>query len=96
MRIYAEFLDGRLYHFRDNTSGDEVDAIIEFNDGSYAAFEIKLSDGSIQEALESLRTFYTHVKKKPAFMCVIVGHLDAVMRDSETGIFIVPATSLKP
>lgn len=96
LRIYAEFLDGRLYHFRDNTSGDEIDAIIEFNDGSYAAFEIKLSDGSIQEALESLQTFYTHVKKKPAFMCVIVGHLDAVMRDPETGIFIVPATSLKP
>ena len=29
LRIYADYLDGHLYHFRDNTSGDEVDAIIE-------------------------------------------------------------------
>ena len=29
-------------------------------------------------------------------MCVVIGHLDAVIRDPETGIFIVPLTSLKP
>ena len=28
LRIYADYLGGRLYHFRDNISGDEVDAII--------------------------------------------------------------------
>lgn len=96
LRIYAEYLGGHLYHFRDNVSGDKVDALIEFKDGSYAAFEIKLSDGSIQEAVSSLTKFYKRVKKKPVFMCVIVGHLDAVMRDPDTGIFIVPITSLKP
>ncbi len=96
LRIYADFLDGRLYHFRDNVSGDEVDAIVEFKDGSYAAFEIKLSDGGIQEAIRSLRTFYEHVKKKPAYMCIIVGHCEAVMRDPDTGIFITPLTSLRP
>ena len=61
LRIYADYLDGHLYHFRDNVSGDEVDAILEFNDGEYAAFEIKLSDGSIQESISSLRRFYDHV-----------------------------------
>lgn len=96
LRIYADYLDGRLYHFRDNVSGDEVDAIIEFKEGNYAAFEIKLSDGSIQEALDSLKTFYKHAEKKPVFMCVIVGHLETVMRDPATGIFITPITSLRP
>ena len=96
LRIYAEYLEGHLYHFRDNTSGDEVDAIIEFKDGDYAAFEIKLSGGSIQDALVSLSTFYNHVKKKPVFMCVIVGYCEAVMQDPKTGTFIVPVTSLKP
>ncbi len=96
LRIYADYLEGHLYHFRDNTSGDEVDAIIEFKDGDYAAFEIKLSDGSIQDAIRSLTTFQQNVEKKPAYMCVIVGHLDTVMRDAETGIYIVPITSLKP
>ena len=96
LRIYADYLEGHLYHFRDNTSGDEVDAIIEFKDGNYAAFEIKLSDNSIGEAINSLTTFNKKVEKKPAFMCVIVGHLDTVMRDPQTGVFIVPLTSLKP
>lgn len=96
LRIYADYLEGNLYHFRDNVSGDEVDAVIEFKDGSYAAFEIKLSDGSIQEALDSLQTFYKHAERKPAFMCVIVGHLETVMRDPASGIFIVPVTSLRP
>lgn len=96
LRIYADYVEGHLYHFRDNTSGDEVDAIIEFKDGDYAAFEIKLSDGSIQDAIRSLMKFHTNVEKKPSYMCVVVGHLDTVMRDPKTGIFIVPLTSLKP
>ena len=96
LRIYADYLGARLYHFRDNVSGDEVDAIIEFKDGTYAAFEIKLSDNSIAEAIESLSVFYKHVEKKPIFMCVLVGHLEAVMQDPETKIYVVPITSLKP
>ena len=96
LRIYADFLDGRLYHFRDNVSGDEVDAVVEFKDGSYAAFEIKLSEGGIQEAIRSLRTFYEHVKESSAYMCIIVGHCEAVMRDPDTGIYIAPLTSLRP
>lgn len=96
LRIYADFLNANLYHFRDNSSGDEVDAIIEFSDGNYAAFEIKLSSGGIQDAIQSLSKFYNNVKKKPAFMCVIVGHCAAIMKDPETGIYIVPLTALKP
>lgn len=96
LRIYADYLEAQLYHFRDNASGDEVDAIVEFKTGEYAAFEIKLSDRSIQDAIRSLSKFYDNVEKKPAYMCVIVGHLDTVMRDPKTGVFIVPVTSLKP
>ena len=96
LRIYADYLEGYLFHFRDNTSGDEVDAIVEFKDGDYAAFEIRLSDGSTQDAIKNLCKFYKNVEKKPVYMCVIVGHLDTVMRDPETGIFIVPFTSLRP
>ena len=33
LKIYANYLDGHLYHFRDNVSGLEVDSIIEFKDG---------------------------------------------------------------
>ena len=96
LRIYAESMGAKLYHFRDNTSGDEVDAVIEFKDGEYAAFEIKLSDGSIEEAKESLAKFYDNVQVKPKFMCVIVGHCEAIMFDEEKGIYITPFTSIAP
>lgn len=96
LRIYAEHLDGKLYHFRDNQSGDEIDAIIEFEDGEYAAFEIKLSDRGIEEAKQSLKKFYLNVKKKPKMMCVVAGYCQAVMYDEENDIYIVPFTSLGP
>ena len=96
LRIYMDYLDGHLYHFRDNVSGDEVDSILEFRDGEYAAVEIKLSDGSVEDAKKSLMTFYKNVNKKPKFMCIIVGHYEAVIQDKETGIYIIPITSLRP
>lgn len=96
LRIYMDYLGGHLYHFRDNISGDEVDAILEFRDGSYGAIEIKLSEVNVQEAKKSLIKYYENVEKKPKFMCIIVGHYEAVIQDKETGIYIVPITSLKP
>ncbi len=96
LRIYIDYLDGNLYHFRDNTSGDEVDAIIEFKDGSYGAIEIKLSSKGIEEAKKSLTTFYKHVKVKPKFMAIIIGYYEAIIKDPETNIYILPITSLKP
>ncbi len=75
-----DYLDGHLYHFRDNVSGDEVDSILEFRDGEYAAVEIKLSDGSVEDAKKSLMTFYKNVNKKPKFMCIIVGHYEALYK----------------
>ncbi len=96
LRIYGEYLDAHLFHFRDNVSGDEVDAILEFADGSYGAFEIKLSHDGIDDAKKSLTKFYNNVSKKPKFMCIIVGYYEAVIQDPETGIYIIPITSLKP
>lgn len=96
LRIYANYLNGKLYHFRDNSSGDEVDAIIEFEDGEYGAFEIKLSSVGLEDGIKSLSKFNQNVKKKPKFMCVIVGKYDAITIDKDTGIYIVPITSLRP
>ena len=96
LRIYGEYLDAHLFHFRDNVSGDEVDGVLEFADGSYGAFEIKLSHDGIDDAKKSLTKFYKNVSKKPAFMCIIVGYFEAVIQDPETGIYIIPITSLKP
>lgn len=96
LRIYMDYLDGHLYHFRDNVTGLEVDSILEFPGGEYAAVEIKLGYNQVDEAKKSLLNFYDNMVKKPVFMCVIVGNCPAVMKDPETGIYIVPITALKP
>lgn len=96
LRIYSDYLDAQIYHFRDNSSGDEVDTIIEFEDGSYAAFEIKLGKNQIEEAKKNLIRFYNTVSIKPRFMCIIVGNCNYIIKDKETGIYILPITSLKP
>ncbi len=96
LRIYIEYLGGHLYHFRDNVTGLEVDSILEFPGGDYAAIEIKLGYNSIDEAKNSLIKFYENVEKKPKFMCIITGNFSAVVKDPTTGIYIFPITSLRP
>lgn len=96
LRIYIEYLNGKLYHFRDNVTGLEVDSILEFSDGEYAAVEIKLGFNQVEEAKKSLLNFYNNMVKKPKFMCIVVGYTDVIAKDPETGIYIVPVTALKP
>ena len=96
LKIYMDYLDGKVFHFRDNVTGLEVDSILEFSDGEYAAVEIKLGYHQVEEAKKSLMNFSNNMVKKPKFMCVIVGYTDIIAKDPETGIYIVPITALKP
>ena len=96
LRIYIEYLGGHLYHFRDNVSGLEVDSILEFENGEYAAVEIKLGINQIDEAKKTLLKFEENMIKKPKFMCIITSNSEAVVKDRETGIYILPITALKP
>lgn len=96
LRVYIEYLGGKLYHFRDNVTGLEVDSILEFSDGEYAAVEIKLGFNEVDNAKKSLMNFYNNMVKKPKFMCVVVGYTDVIAKDPETGIYIVPITALRP
>ena len=96
LKIYMNYLDGDLFHFRDNVTGLEVDSILEFSDGEYAAIEIKLGYNQVEEAKQNLLNFKNNMLKKPKFMCIIVGYTDIIARDPETGIYILPITALKP
>ncbi len=96
LRIYSEYNDGELRHFRNNVSGLEVDAIVINEDGEYGAVEIKLGANQIEEAKENLLKFYEKVDKKPKFMCIICGLWENVVKDPVSGIYILPITSLRP
>lgn len=96
LRIYSNHNDGELRHFRNNVTGVEVDAIVINDVGEYGAIEIKLGANEIDMAKENLLKFYDKVDKKPKFMCIICGLWGNVVKDPETGIYIMPITALKP
>lgn len=95
LRIYIESLGGKLYHYRNNKNGVEVDAIVELADSEYGVIEVKLGSDEIDDAKNSLNKFMNEVKIKPKFRCIICGLWDAVVKDPETGIYIIPITALK-
>ena len=74
LRVYATYLDGRLFHYRDSNNL-ECDAIIHLNDGKWAAIEIKLgSEEGINEAISNLNKLELNIDesiKKPSFKMVL-------------------------
>ena len=77
LRIYADTLDGKVYHYRDS-SGLEIDAIVELPNETWAAFEIKLgSTKSIDEATSNLQKLLTRLTPEKATQCVSLNVLIA-------------------
>ena len=95
LRIYIEYLGGNIYHYHDNNTGEEIDAIVELRDGTYGAIEVKLGVGNIENAAKHLVSFANKCEKKPKFLCVISGMIDyAYQRDD--GVYVIPIIGLKP
>lgn len=99
LKVYAESLDGQIYHYRDG-NGLECDAVLHLRNGSYGLIEIKLgSDKAIEEGAKNLLKFDnildTSKMKKPSFKMILVGKGNYAYR-REDGIDIVPITCLKP
>ena len=97
LRIYAEANGWNLFHYQDY-DGNEFDAVIEFSDGDYAAFEIKLGAGQIEEAANNLIRISNLLKKNggkpPKSLCVICGLSNAIYT-REDGVIVIPITALK-
>lgn len=95
LRIYAESIGAKLYHYRENDTGLEVDVIIEIADGEYGAIEIKLGSNQEEAAAKNLKKFYEMAEVKPKFMCIICGLYNAIIKRPD-GIYVLPITALKP
>ena len=74
LRVFAETLGGHVHHYRDK-AGKEADAIVELDDGRWAAFEVKLGRRQIPAAQASLAAFVADVDTartpSPAFTAVV-------------------------
>jgi predicted AAA+ superfamily ATPase len=97
LRVYAQASDARVLQYRDNT-GLEVDAIVEAADGRWAALEIKLGPGLIDDAAATLRRFADRIDTskcgRPVVLGVIVGTGYGYVRDD--GIAVIPIGALCP
>ena len=96
LRIYAESIDGKAYHYRDK-NGLEIDAIIQLEDGRWGAAEIKMGAGEIQNASENLlklkKIIDTDKMSEPSFLMVLTGTEYAIQQ--KNGVWVVPLGCLK-
>ena len=96
LRIYAEAIDGQVFHYRD-ASGLEADAVIALNDGRWAAVEVKLGSKEIEDAavhlLELKNKVNTEKMREPSFLMILTGSEIAYRR--EDGVYVVPLGCLK-
>lgn len=65
LRIYAQANDAKVFHYYDS-SGLEVDAIVQKYTGEWCAFEIKLGVGQIDQAAQNLLKLASIVDDKNA------------------------------
>lgn len=98
LRVFADALNGDVYHYRDK-SGLECDAVVHLRNGSYGLIEIKLGgDSLIEEGARSLKTLSGKIDpnkmKAPAFLMVLTGLGDFAYR-REDGVYVVPVGCLK-
>ena len=98
LRVYAEALNGQVYHYRD-ASGLECDAVIHLRNGNYGLIEIKLGgEKLIEEGAAVLKKLEEKIDtvqmKTPSFKMILTGTGDYAYRRRD-GILIVPVGSLK-
>ena len=98
LRVYAEALDGKLYHYRDST-GLECDTVLHRRNGSYALLEVKLGgkdliDEGAANMLKLSQNIDTDKMPSPSFMAVIIG-VGNYAYQREDGVYVIPIGCLK-
>ena len=98
LRVYAEALDGKLYHYRDST-GLECDTVLHRRNGSYALLEVKLGgkdliDEGAANMLKLSQRIDTDKMPSPSFMAVIIG-VGNYAYQREDGVYVIPIGCLK-
>ena len=97
LRVYAEAIDGAVFHYRDKT-GLEADAVIVLADGRWAPIEVELGSRQLDEAATHLRRLRERVDAdrmgEPSFLAVVTAGATAYRRDD--GVLVIPLACLRP
>jgi predicted AAA+ superfamily ATPase len=96
LRVYSRAVGARVSHYRDS-NGREADAILELRDGSWAAVEVKLGFGAVEQAAQNLLAVAETVDVSrvgaPLALIVITGSGFAHRRPD--GVTVVPLGALR-
>ncbi len=98
LRVFADALQGGVYHYRDK-DGLECDAVLHLRNGAYGLIEIKLGgERLIAEGAANLQLLSqkidTDKMKAPTFLMVLTGTGDYAYRRPD-GVLVVPIGCLK-
>lgn len=98
LRVFADALNGEVYHYRDK-DGQECDAVVHLRNGKYGLIEIKLGgDRLIEEGAKSLKAMEAKIDtdemNAPSFLMVLTGTGDYAYRRQD-GVYVVPIGCLK-
>lgn len=98
LRVFADALNGKVYHFRDKTEL-ECDAVVHLRNSSYGLVEVKLGgDKLIEEGAKTLKKLRDKIDttkmKAPSFLMVLIGVGDYAYRRQD-GVYVVPIGCLK-
>lgn len=98
LRVFAEALNGKVYHYRDKT-GLECDAVVHLRNGCYGLVEIKIGgDDLISDGVRTLKALEAKIDtermKKPSFLMVLTG-VGPYAYKREDGVYVVPIGCLK-
>lgn len=96
--MFADALNGNVYHFRDKTEL-ECDAVIHLRNGAYGLIEVKLGgDKLIEEGAENLKKLRDKIDttkmKAPSFLMVLIGVGDYAYQRQDK-VYVVPLGCLK-
>lgn len=98
LRVFAEVLDGKLFHYRDS-SGLECDTVLHRRNGTYALIEVKLGgEKLINDGVAALKeltdTIDTTRMPKPSFRMVLTAVGQYAYQRTD-GIFVVPISCIR-
>lgn len=98
LRVYADALEGTIYHYRDS-KGLECDAVLHLRNGCYGLIEIKLGgEKNIEEGAKNLKLLASKIDttkmKAPSFLMILTGTTKYAIR-REDGVYVVPIGCLK-
>lgn len=98
LRVFAEALNGKVYHYRDKT-GLECDAVVHLRNGCYGLVEIKIGgDDLISDGVRTLKALEAKIDtermKKPSFLMVLTA-VGPYAYKREDGVYVVPIGCLK-